>query len=250
MRFSAVLQSAGVKLRLPPGADPSLPLALGGAGITVRQLAGLYAALATDGTAAPLRLRRDDAELRHDFLSSRAAATIAGVLTQPFPDGGPPGIAWKTGTSWGSRDAWAIGFDARHVVGVWFGRPDGTPLPGAIGRSLALPMLARVFDLLPAAPRADAPRERAPREAPVSSKADALRLLFPPQDAVLAQDGGPVVLRAMGGRRPLTFLVDGARLPANPARREVAWTPPGPGFDRLTILDADGTTARAAVRVR
>jgi penicillin-binding protein 1C len=54
----------------------------------------------------------------------------------------------------------------------------------------------------------------------------------------------------MGGRRPLTFLVDGAPLPASPARREVAWTPAGPGFYRLTVLDADGATSRAAVRVR
>jgi penicillin-binding protein 1C len=81
------------------------------------------------------------------------------------------------------------------------------------------------------------------------ARTDALRLLFPPPDAVLAGDG-PVVLRAMGGRRPLTFLVDGAPLAANPARREVQWVPPGPGFYRLTVLDADGATTRAAVRVR
>jgi penicillin-binding protein 1C len=58
------------------------------------------------------------------------------------------------------------------------------------------------------------------------------------------------VLRVMGGRRPLTFLVDGSPLVANPARREVQWNPPGPGFYRLTVLDADGVTTRAAVRVR
>jgi penicillin-binding protein 1C len=63
-------------------------------------------------------------------------------------------------------------------------------------------------------------------------------------------DGGPVVLRAMGGRRPLTFLVDGAPLPADPARRETAWVPPAPGFYRVTILDADGRAAHAAVRVK
>ena len=61
---------------------------------------------------------------------------------------------------------------------------------------------------------------------------------------------GPVVLRVMGGRRPLTFLVDGARLPADPARREAAWLPQGPGFYRLTVLDAEGSAARATVRVR
>ena len=247
LRFAAMLKAAGVPLRLPAGADASLPLALGGAGLTLRQAAALYAALAADGSAAPLRLRADDPAAPRPFLQPRGAATVAGVLTQPLPDGGPPGIAWKTGTSWGGRDAWALGFDRRHVVAVWVGRPDGTPLPGATGRALALPLLARVFDLLPPAPR-DPPPPSRPERRPAAT-ADALRLLFPPPQAVLSDDG-PVVLRAMGGRRPLTFLIDGAPLEADPARREVAWSPPGPGFYRVTVLDADGSAARAGVRVK
>ena len=246
LRFAAVLQAAGAKLRLPPGADASLPLALGGAGITMRQLAGLYAALATDGTAAPLILRAGERQPPRPFLDPRAAASVAGVLTQPFPDGGLDGVAWKTGTSWGGRDAWAVGFDAHRVAAVWIGRPDGTPLPGATGRSLALPVLARLFDLLPPAPRPAGPSLR--RE-PATARADALRLLFPPPDAVLTGDGR-VVLRAMGGRRPLTFLVDGTPLPADPARREAAWTPLAAGFYRVTVLDAEGSAARALVRVK
>ncbi len=246
-RFAASLQAAGIKLRLPPGADPSLPLALGGAGITLRQLAGLYASIATDGAFAPLALRAEEHRAALPLLAPRAAAAVAGVLTQPFPDtADSSGVAWKTGTSWGGRDAWALGFDAHHAAAVWIGRPDGTPLPGATGRSLALPMLARVFGLLPPAPRPSPPSLR--RDA-TGISADALRLLFPPPDAVLAGDG-PVVLRAMGGRRPLTFLVDGAPLPADPARREVAWTPAGAGFYRLTVLDAGGSAAHASVRVR
>ncbi len=79
--------------------------------------------------------------------------------------------------------------------------------------------------------------------------ADALRLLFPPPGAVLSGDG-PVVLRAMGGRRPLTFLIDGAPLPGDPARREAAWTPGASGFYRVTVLDADGGAAHAVVRVK
>jgi penicillin-binding protein 1C len=250
LRFAATLKAAGVALRLPPGADASLPLALGGAGISLRQLAGLYAALATDGAVAPLRLVADPAAPR-PLLQPRAAAAIAEVLTQPFPDGGPSGMAWKTGTSWGGRDAWAIGFDRRHVAGVWIGRPDGTPLPGATGRGLALPLLARLFDLLPPAPRPTLPPGPPPPRAESRGKAtaDALRLLFPPPDAVLSGEGA-VTLRAMGGRRPLTFLVDGVPLAADPAHREAAWTPPGSGFYRLTVLDAEGSAAHAAVRIR
>lgn len=248
LRFATAIKAAGVTLRLPPHASPSLPLALGGAGITLREITGLYASLATDGSAAPLRLLADGLRGSVPFLDPRAARSVAGELTQPFPERIGGGIAWKTGTSWGNRDAWAIGFDARHVVGVWIGRPDGTPIPGATGREVALPLLSRVFDLLPDAPLPPRPRPEAdhgPR-----SRTDALRLLFPPPGAVLSNEEGPVVLRAMGGRRPLTFLVDGARLAASPAKREAAWQPPGPGFYRVTILDADGLAATAPVRVR
>jgi penicillin-binding protein 1C len=59
-----------------------------------------------------------------------------------------------------------------------------------------------------------------------------------------------VTIRASGGRRPLTFLVDGAPLPHERARREAGWTPPGPGFYRITVLDADGAAVGAELRVR
>ncbi len=248
LRFAATLRVAGATMRLPRGADPSLPLALGGAGITLRDAASLYAALATDGTAVPLRLLADAPASHTDFLSATAARTVADVLTRPLPDFGPQGIAWKTGTSWGGRDAWAFGFDTRHIVAVWVGRPDGTPSPGATGTSLALPLLSRVFDLLPKSPRnAMLAHEHERKRVPLI--ADALHLLFPPPGAVLSADG-PVTIRVMGGRRPLTFLVDGAQLPADRIRRDAAWQPSGPGFYRLTVLDADGSAVRATVQVR
>jgi penicillin-binding protein 1C len=78
---------------------------------------------------------------------------------------------------------------------------------------------------------------------------DALRLLFPPPGAVLSADG-PVTIRVMGGRRPLTFLIDGAPLTVDRVRRDIAWQPMGPGFYRLTVLDADGAAVQAAVQVR
>jgi penicillin-binding protein 1C len=249
LRFAATLRVAGVTLKLPRGADASLPLALGGDGVTLRQAAALYAALATDGTGGPLRLLADaPPPPRPEFLAAAAAHQVADVLTRPLPDFGPGGIAWKTGTSWGGRDAWALGFDRQHVVAVWIGRPDGTPIPGATGTSLALPELSRVFDLLPRSPRIAPPRRERPAQRP-DVTADALHLLFPPSGAVLSADG-PVTIRVMGGRRPLTFLVDGAPLSADRIRRDVAWQPAGPGFYHLTVLDADGTSVRANVQVR
>ncbi|TCZ57836.1 transglycosylase domain-containing protein [Roseicella aquatilis] len=284
IRFASALKLAGAPPRLPPGADPALPLALGGMGTTLREMVALYAALGDGGAAAPLRLQPAAAcdsgsgdgapappgrcgpsriacrpEGRPapapcppaqsvQAFAPRAAGLAAAILVQPFPAGGPMGIAWKTGTSWGGRDAWALGLDARHVVGVWVGRPDGTPLPGATGARTALPILARLFERLPPAPREALPVRAAPPAG--AEPLDRLRLAFPPPGAVLEGGDGHVTLRAAGGRRPLTFLVDGAPLPAEPARREAAWTPPGPGFYRVTVLDAVGAAARAEVRVR
>ncbi len=249
LRLLGVLRATGVAVRLPPGADASLPLALGGAGVSPRGLASLYAALAGDGTTAPLSLVASDRPPTVRLLSPRAAGSVASVLTQRFPEGGPPGVAWKTGTSWGGRDAWAAGFDAAHVAVVWVGRPDGSPLPGATGRALALPLLARAMALLPAAPRPEPAPVMPERPSAAAPAADAVRLLFPPPGAVLAGEGR-VVLRAMGGRRPLTFLVDGAPLASAPARRETAWQPASAGFYRIGVIDADGRADHATVRVR
>jgi penicillin-binding protein 1C len=245
-RFAASLRSAGAAPVLPRGVDASLPLALGGAGTNLRDMVGLYALLGDGGRAGALRFTPGQGA-GAPVLEARAAAAVAGVLVQDFPGGGPRGVAWKTGTSWGGRDAWAFGFDGRHVAGVWVGRPDGTPIPGLTGRDAALPVLAKLFALLP-----EAPLERAPSrpDAPVAALgSDPLRLLFPPPGAVLAEGAGPVVLRVAGGRRPLTFLVDGAPIARDAARRELGWVPPGPGFYRLAIMDAEGALVAADVRV-
>jgi penicillin-binding protein 1C len=245
-RFAASLRSAGAAPVLPRGVDASLPLALGGAGTTLRDMVGLYALLGDGGRAGALRFTPGQGA-GAPVLEARAAVAVAGVLVQDFPGGGPRGVAWKTGTSWGGRDAWAFGFDGRHVAGVWVGRPDGTPIPGLTGRDAALPVLAKLFALLPEAPleratiRADA--------APAALGSDPLRLLFPPPGAVLAEGAGPVVLRVAGGRRPLTFLVDGAPIARDAARRELGWVPPGPGFYRIAIMDAEGALVAADVRV-
>jgi penicillin-binding protein 1C len=245
-RFAASLRSAGAAPVLPKGVEASLPLALGGAGTNLRDMVGLYAALGDGGRAGALRFSPGQGA-GAAVVEARAASAVAGVLVQDFPGGGPRGVAWKTGTSWGGRDAWALGFDGRHVAGVWVGRPDGTPIPGLTGRDAALPVLAKLFALLPEAPLERAPSR--PDTPVVALGSDPLRLIFPPPGAVLAEGAGPVVLRVAGGRRPLTFLVDGAPLAPTAARRELGWLPPGPGFYRIAIMDAEGALVAADLRV-
>ncbi len=253
LRFASALKAAGAPPRLPVGNDPALPLALGGAGETLRDMATLYATLADGGRAAPLRYLPSAAEPpRRQVLERRAAAMVTGILVQPFPAGGPAGIAWKTGTSWGGRDAWAMGFDGQHVAGIWVGRPDGTPMINEAGlptgARLALPLLAQLFERVPAHPLQGS--ESRAIASPLAERVDRLRLLFPPPGAVLAEGEARVTLRAAGGRRPLVFLIDGRPLGHEAAKREAAWSPEGPGFYRVTVLDADGIAAAAQVRVR
>jgi penicillin-binding protein 1C len=250
--FAAMLRAAGMELRLPPGAAPSLPLALGGVAVRPMDLAALFAALADGGAAAPAHAT-GAAAARAAFVTPASAGAVATILaTTPPPLGVAPGsrVAWKSGTSWGYRDAWAVGFDGAHTVLAWLGRADGTPSPGATGRSAAAPLMFATFGLLPPA-ALPAPKPSTPRPAPLlAAGSDGLRLLFPPPEANLQAASGGITLRAGGGQRPLTWLVDGAPIASERHRRDASWTPEGPGFYRVTVIDAAGASASAAVRVR
>jgi penicillin-binding protein 1C len=246
-RFAARLAAAGTPLRLPRGAAPSLPLALGGAGISMRELAALYAALATDGKVAPLHLIAGVHHAPVPLLSAAVAREVANILTRPLPGDTVTGIAWKTGTSAGNRDDWAVGFDRRHVVVVWVGRPDGGALPGEAAIDRAVPILARVFGLLPIDPR-DAPPSARPLNLAAAMAGTPLELASPPPLATLTTLA-PIELRAIGGERPLTFLLDGEPLASIPALRSTSFTPPGPGFYRVRIIDAAGHSIERRLHV-
>ena len=245
-RFVAQLSRGG--LVLPPRATGSLPVILGGAGITLRHLLALYCALGTDGRVLPLRFtpRRDGEVYR--LLSPAAAKEVAAILTRPVPTGGSEAIAWKTGTSAGNRDSWAVGFDRRHAVAVWIGRPDDSARPGEAAADTALPVLTRVFGLLPTAPRVLPQAPPASATLALVPVLDPLRIISPPSAATL-EAGHAIVLRTVGGERPLHFLVDGAPIASTPALRETEWTPPGPGFFRVGVLDAAGHSAEIPLRV-
>ncbi len=206
-----------------------------------------------------------------------AAAWYVGnvLLGVPPPENGIPGrIAFKTGTSYGYRDAWSIGFDGRYTIGVWVGRPDGAPVPGLIGREAAAPIL---FDAFARLGPVSAPLPRAPAGVLFASNArlppplrhfqpgrmagataqPPLRIMFPPDGARLdlsETDGkpDPVLLKVTGAVAPLTVLVNG--LPVQGSDREggssaLYFTPAGPGFSRVTVTDASGAAASVIVRV-
>jgi penicillin-binding protein 1C len=157
-RFAARLANAGLDLRLPRGVEPNLSVILGGAGVRMEDLVGAYTALNRAGVAGRVRYTRDDAVTDRRILSDGAAWIIRDVLEAnprpgyapgTFDPGSRPRVAWKTGTSYGFRDAWAVGATRQYTVAVWIGRPDGTPLPGQYGAVTALPLMFQLVDSLP-----------------------------------------------------------------------------------------------------
>ena len=278
-RFIAALESAGIHLRLPGNdAEPGLAIALGGAGITLYDLATLYVGLSHGGEVAPLHVLAADAKTPGTTIFGPAAGWYVNDILAGAPP--PPGmlpsevrhgrqLAFKTGTSYGFRDAWAVGYDRQVTIAVWAGRPDGTPLPGRSGRITAAPVLFKAADLLgpPASRGATEPppgvmrvahRDLPPalrrldpgkRETGGSDDSGGPKILYPPDGAVVAWNGGGMSLEAAGGSAPLHWLVDGRPLPQTPPHRPVYWQPRDVGFVRLTVIDAKGRSARATVRL-
>jgi len=175
-RFAARLANAGLELRLPRGVAPNLSVILGGAGVRMEDLVGAYVALNRGGVGGRVRLASDDATIERRVLSDGAAWIVRDILEAnprpgyspgTFDPGSRPRVAWKTGTSYGFRDAWAVGATRRYTVAVWIGRPDGTPLPGQYGAVTALPLMFQIVDSLPRAAMSAAP------EPPPASVAEA-----------------------------------------------------------------------------
>lgn len=282
-RFAAALRAGGGRLVFAgPEVTPSLPVALGGVGISLFDLTGLYAGLASGGTGRRLSLTPLDRPAAPGKFLDPVSSWYVGDMLRGAPP--PPGwpvdhqlarkraIAFKTGTSYGFRDAWALGYTQSHTVGVWVGRPDGSSRPGRIGRNDAAPVLLKVFDLLPREaepppppPNAILVRSRSELPAPMrrfafdgnalpsgASGTPPPAISFPPHGSMLAMpraDDDGYHLSAVGGAEPLRWLVNGR--PLSPAEQgaPVSWRPDGRGFADITVVDAEGRSARARVRV-
>jgi penicillin-binding protein 1C len=271
-RLSARLTQAGAALVLPTGEAPGLAMGLGGVGIKLNDLVMLYAGLARLGAVVPLVEREGEAVTPRRLLDPVAAWYVGNVLIgAPPPENAPHGrIAFKTGTSYGYRDAWAVGFDGRMTMGVWVGRPDGAPVPGLVGRTAAAPVL---FDAFARTGLAPAPLPRAPNGAIISKNEhlppplrrfspdlapgearERPRIMFPPNGARLELAGGampdPIALKISGGRGPLTVMVNGVPVPHERGRHTIFFQPDGPGFARLTVMDARGVSDSVMVRLQ
>jgi penicillin-binding protein 1C len=277
-RLSSRLKQAGGNLVLPKDEVPGLAMGLGGVGVTLQDLVQLYSGLARLGTTRPLReimLAKDERDSLR-LMDQAAAWQVGNVLigTPPPENGVHNRIAFKTGTSYGYRDAWSVGFDGRITIGVWVGRPDGAPVPGLVGRTAAAPILFDAFARtgkipagLPKPPKgvlvasnAKLPlplrRFRAVGELVRTGSEQAPHIQFPLNgsriDVDRSNDGrfAAMPVKIAGGVLPLTMMVNGISVGDIDGRRQRLIDPPGPGFARLTVIDATGAADTVVIRVQ
>lgn len=275
-RLTSRFRRAGVSVSVPRGEAPGLAIALGGAGMTLADLVGLYTAFPNGGRAVALRELFGDRPTPREIMAPRAAWHVTDMLAGVNPPEGAArrGIAYKTGTSYGYRDAWSVGFDGRYVIGVWVGRADAAPVPGISGYTTAAPILFEAFRRsgiattpLPRAPagavrlaRDELPvtlrRFISAREAPGARVAvePAPEIVFPPDGARVELMAGasrptPLVLKLQGGRAPFRWLANGRALVEITRGRTSQWQPDGLGQSTLTVIDAAGRAASVRVFV-
>ncbi|WP_108883619.1 penicillin-binding protein 1C [Anderseniella sp. Alg231-50] len=277
-RLLGRLHRAGVVPVLPRDKAPGLAIGLGGVGVTLKDLVQAYTVFANNGRTVTLGdgvTGRPAAAAGRAMFSPVATWHVSDILSGVAPPRGTARlpIAYKTGTSYGNRDAWSIGFDGRHVLGVWVGRADSAPVPDLNGITVAAPILfdsfARTglkFEALPQAPAgavrieaADLPSGLRFFTAPdaglpqVGLHEPALHIVYPPDgahvDLGLASGGAvqPLMLKLQGGRPPYRLLANGVPVGEPLRSRSGLWQAGGIGFSRLSVIDARGRSASISV---
>jgi penicillin-binding protein 1C len=275
-RLLSRLTSAGGQLVLPKDGAPGLAIGLGGVGIRLADLARLYGGLARGGQSIALHWREPAGPAEDDErrLTDPLAAWYVGDVLRgaPAPANALNGrIAYKTGTSYGYRDAWAIGYDRRHTIAVWVGRPDNASVPGLVARQVAAPVLFDAFARIgmepdTAPPPRDAiagrnaslpaPLRHLRRDIPKTMSASVrgpIRIAFPPDGAVVDLAGGglrELTVKALGGVAPMTWLIDGTPVAQNVSRRDATLPAAGSGFARVSVIDASGASDSVTVRLQ
>lgn len=141
--------------------DLGLSIVLGGCGVTLEEMTQLYAAFANDGNWQKAKMLDDKFTGKNvsnaSIISPSATYLITEILAQIKRPDLPnnfdytyrlPKIAWKTGTSFGRRDAWSIGYNKKYTVGVWVGNFSGEGVPELSGAEIATPLLFQIFNTI------------------------------------------------------------------------------------------------------
>lgn len=155
--FTELLRKAGF-MSVKKDREMGLSVILGGCGVKATELAAMYAAFANGGEYMPLKYLLNDTSGKSTFMVSDAAGfmvtdMLTGLIRPDLPNNSEssihiPKIAWKTGTSYGRRDAWSIGYNKKYTIAVWIGNFSGEGVPELTGADMATPLLFELFNTL------------------------------------------------------------------------------------------------------
>ena len=258
--------------------DPGLSLALGGVGCSLQDLVALYSGLANNGYYQALQTILKREPTKNEKLLSPLAAwyvdaslpTLPASANQPGIGGRSNTVRFKTGTSYGFRDAWAVGYNQNYTVGIWVGRPDGGYGKETTGANTAVPVLRRVFASLPQTSSLDGDAAPPPGtllvnydqlppdlqwfagEQPDTFAARKPKIYFPVDGSTLdltetAKNPADLALKSYGGTPPFYWLINGRPLGPATSDSVAAYTPQGPGKTQITLIDSKGKRDSVAV---
>jgi penicillin-binding protein 1C len=170
--FIQLLKKAQFQEIIKKDKNLGLSIALGGCGVSLFEMSALYCAFANQGVYEELKMVSADTNNRENIrhfpegaqanaakrlISSASAYMLTEILTQVERPEMPsdyehnphiPKIAWKTGTSYGRRDAWSIGYNSKYTVAVWIGNASGVGSPELVGAGVATPLLFKLFNVI------------------------------------------------------------------------------------------------------
>mgnify|MGYP000131335787 CR=1 FL=1 len=233
------LKQKHVSVHFKPNATkrPGLAIGLGGIGMSLSELVQLFGNLA-----------------KGVLMSQPTQGWLTQTMAQtPMPDQRlkNPGIAYKTGTSYGFRDAWSIGYDNQYVVGIWVGRADGTPCPGYHGRQVAAPLMIQVFNVLGVIPLVFENNPPTQQHQPLrfrSQEALDFSITMPKKSTTLCVPEGDVVYLQSNSNGTVLWYVNGTYV--GEAKAAYAWTPQTSGFYQITAMDDKNAVDTCQIEIR
>ncbi|HPD46715.1 MAG TPA: penicillin-binding protein 1C [Anaerohalosphaeraceae bacterium] len=266
-RCCGILRQAGISLPDDVVSRTGLAVAVGGAEVSLLELADAYAALGRGGLYRKARLFVDEpaSASGRPALDSNVCRTLDHILSSrarrpngmaDFAPADVPWFMWKTGTSAARRDAWALGHNRRWAVGVWVGRFRGTGRFQYVGALAAEPLLARIFALPalrfePLVTPADPILVHRPLPLPASASPD-LHIVSPADGDIFLSSGGqpvPIVLAVNTNDKhdELTWFLNGKLLRPQAAHQSI---PVVPGRYTLRCLNKAGASSAVNFEVR
>lgn len=271
-QFDAAFSTAGVDLVFDrERGDAGLALALGGVGISMRDLARLYVGLASGGNVPHTLATTPNAVVQWaELLAPEAASQVLTILRDAPPPAGQTvaaaasrartfPIAFKTGTSYGYRDAWAAGVVGEYVIITWVGRADAAPCAGCVGIGAAAPILFDLAELIESPGRMHHVPNAVSRPPPhlahfdgaerrSTSAGPPVRINFPVNGARMRLGrSGRAPLMALGGSPPYRWLANGAPAGQSAPGKALPWRPVGGGYHEVVVIDSAGSEASVQV---